>query len=156
MTGGENVVRSLVSVILATLILFALSAGCSRAPNAASSAAADAPKRTGLESIPAADPSKYAKFRELSGWQNPYLVVREDGIGFVDLSNNEIRILKPDEIPAQLTSLPLSAWPYGRVVLVAEAVPKNPTEQTKARLRENRGLLAGTLKELDVQIREAH
>jgi hypothetical protein len=156
MTGGENVVRSLVPVISASLILLALSAGCSKAPDAASSAAADASKRTGLESIPAADPSKYAKFRDASGWQNPYLVVREDGIGFVDLSNNEIRILKPDEIPAQLTSLPMSAWPYGRVVMVAEAVPKNPTEQTKTRLRENRGLLAGTLKELDVQIREAH
>jgi hypothetical protein len=155
MTGGENVVRSLVSVISVSLILLAVSVGCSKAPDAASSAAGDAPKRTGLESITAADPSNYAKFRDRSGWQNPYLVVREDGIGFVDLSNNEIRILKPDEIPAHLASLPPSSWPYGRVVLVAEAVPKNPTEQTKARLRENRGLLAGTLKELDVQIRES-
>jgi hypothetical protein len=41
------------------------------------------------------------------------------------------------------------------VVLVAQAVPKDPTEQTKADLRKNRALLLGTLKELDVQFREA-
>jgi hypothetical protein len=88
-------------------------------------------------------------------WKNPYFVVREDGIGFVDLSNREIHILKPEEIPAELVSLSSSAWPYGRVVLVAQAASKNPSEQTKADLRKNRALLMGTLKELDVQYREA-
>jgi hypothetical protein len=34
-------------------------------------------------------------------------------------------------------------------------VPKDASEQTKARLRENRGLLVGTLKELQVQVYEA-
>jgi hypothetical protein len=109
---------------------------------------------TGLESIPAPDPAKYPSFNDMSGWKNPYLVVREDGIGFVDLSNREIHVLKQEEIPAELVSLPSSAWPYGRVVLVAQAHPKDPTEQTKAKLRENRALLLGTLKELDVQFRE--
>ena len=51
------------------------------------------------------------------------------------------------------TSCPMK--PYGRIVLVAQAVPKDPTEQTKADLRKNRALLLGTLKELDVQFREA-
>jgi hypothetical protein len=41
------------------------------------------------------------------------------------------------------------------VVMVAQAVPKNPTDQTKADLRKNRALLLGTLKELDVQFQEA-
>ncbi len=91
----------------------------------------------------------------MSEWKNPYLVVREDGIGLVDLSNHEVHILKPEQIPAELVSIPSSAWPYGRVVLVAEAVPKIPTDWAKAEVRKNRGLLAGTLKEMDVQIREA-
>lgn len=90
----------------------------------------------------------------MSGWKNPYLVVREDGIGIVDLSNREIRMLKPEEIPAELASLPSSAWPYGRVVLIAPAKPKDPSAETKVRLRENRALLLGTLKELDVQYQE--
>lgn len=88
-------------------------------------------------------------------WKNPYFVVRDDGIGFVDLSNHEVHILTPEQIPAELVSLPSSAWPYGRVVLVTEAAPKIPTDQAKAEVRKNRGLLAGTLKELDVRIQEA-
>ncbi len=116
---------------------------------------APTPKITGLEAIPLPDPSKYPSVRDMTGWQNPYLVVRDDGIGFVDLSNREIHLLKPEEIPAELVSLPSNAWPYGRVVLVTEAVPKNPSDQTKADLRKNRALLLGTLKELDVQFREA-
>jgi len=150
MAVGENVVRTIVS-----LILLAALVACSKPPDAEPVAEAQPPKPTGLESIPAPDPSQYPSFRDMSDWKNPYLVVREDGIGFVDLSNHEVHILKPEEIPAELVSLPSSAWPYGRVVLVAEAVPKIPTDQAKAELRKNRGLLAGTLKEMDVQIREA-
>jgi hypothetical protein len=112
-------------------------------------------QQTGLESIPAPDPKKYPPFSKLSGWQNPYFVVREDGIGFVDLSNREIHILKIEEIPAELASLSSSAWPYGRVVLVAQAIPKDASDQTKATLRANRALLLGTLKDLDVQYQEA-
>lgn len=87
-------------------------------------------------------------------WKNPYLVVRDDGIGFVDISNHEIRVLTPEQIPAELVSLPSNAWPYGRVVLVTEAAPKIPSDAAKAELRKNRGLLVGTLRDLDVQIRE--
>ena len=148
MASGENVVRSLVwLIVLAALV------ACSKAPDAAPATAAL--KRTGLESIPAPVSSKYPSARDLSDWKNPYLIVREDGIGFVDLPNHEVHILKPQEIPAELASLPSSAWPYGRVVLVAEAAPKIPTDQAKAEVRKNRALLVGTLKELDVQIREA-
>jgi hypothetical protein len=140
--------RSVISILLAVML------GCSKAPPP-ETAPAEALGPTGLESIPAPDPTKYPPFNDMVGWKNPYLVVREDGIGFVDLSNREIHILKPEEIPAELVSLPSSAWPYGRVVLVAQAAPKDATEQTKADLRKNRALLIGTLKELDVQVHEA-
>jgi hypothetical protein len=155
MAGGENAVRNVVRTIMrmiVTFILLGALVACSKPPQPA---ATEAPQPTGLESIPMPDPSKYPGLSDMRSWQNPYLVVREDGIGMVDLSNREIHMLKPEEVPAELVSLPSSAWPYGRVVLVAEAVPKNPTDQTKADLRKNRALLLGTLKELDVQFREA-
>ena len=151
MASGENTVRCLVLPMVSLILLAALGA-CSKAPEAAPATAG--PKAAGLESIPAPDRSLYPSFHDLSGWKNPYLVVREDGIGFVDLSNHEVHILKPEEIPAELATLPSSAWPYGRVVLVAEAAPKNPIDQAKAEVRKNRALLVGTLKELDVQIHE--
>ena len=155
MAGGENAVRDVVRTIMrmiVTFILLGALVACSKPPQPEIT---ETRQPTGLESIPAPDPSRYPPFSDMSGWKNPYLIVREDGIGFVDLSNREIHVLKQEEIPAELVSLPSSAWPYGRVVLVAQAHPKDPTEQTKAKLRENRALLLGTLKELDVQFREA-
>jgi hypothetical protein len=149
MAVGENVVRDIVRTLVAFMLVVAL-VGCSKPPQAE-------PTEThvsGLESIPAADPTKYPPFSNMSGWKNPYLIVRDDGIGFLDLANREIHLLKPEEVQAELVALPSSAWPYGRVVLVTEAVPKAPSEQTKEDVRKNRALLLGTLKELDVQYRE--
>lgn len=153
MAGGEYVVH--VRKLFVTCILLGALAACSKPPQPVPAETSEAPKTTGLESIPMPDPAKYPSFRDMSGWKNPYLVVREDGIGIVDLSNREIHMLKPEEVPAELVSLPSSAWPYGRVVLVAQAVPKSPSDQTKADLRKNRALLLGTLKELDVRYQEA-
>jgi hypothetical protein len=166
MAGGEDVVRTgtrtslrtLVRIIvrdpvaaLVTFILLGTLVACSGPARPEST---EASKPTRLESIPAANPSKYPVVSDMAHWQNPYLLVRGDGIGLVDLGNREIHMLKPEQIPGKLVSLPSSAWPYGRVVLVAEGVPKDPTEQTKADVRKNRALLLGTLKELDVQYRE--
>jgi hypothetical protein len=128
--------------------------GCTKAPNPASSAESAPSKETGLESIPAPDSSKFPKYDHMGDWKNPYFVVRDDGIGIVDLSNHEIHILTPEQVPAELASLGSGAWPYGRVVLVTQAIPKDANDQTKATIRKNRALLAGTLKELDVQMQE--
>ena len=149
---GMTIARLFVAFALACDLL-AL-AGCSKPPETPSKPAPEPRMENGLESIPAPDPSKYPKFEDMSGWKNPYFVVREDGIGLVALENHEIHILKPEQIPAELASLGSSAWPYGRVVLVTQAAPRNPTNEAKAEIRKNRALLAGTLKELEVQMRE--
>lgn len=146
--------RVAASGLIAVLWLASMVA-CSKPPEAASSAGSEATKTTGLESIPSPDRAKFPPFNDMRGWKNPYFVVREDGIGFVDLSNREVHILTPEQIPAELASLGSDAWPYGRVVLVAEAKPANPSEATKSEIRKNRGLLVGTLKELNVAIQEA-
>ena len=143
--------RDAIRTIAAVVLLAALAACSKPEPKPA----VETTQTTGLESIPGPDPSKYPPLRDMASWKNPYFVVREDGIGIVDLSNREIHMLKPEEIQAELVSLGSSAWPYGRVVLVAEAVPKNPSEATKAELRKNRALLLGTLKEMAVEFREA-
>ncbi len=145
--------RTLALPIALLCMFLTLLAGCSKPP-AETAESADTSKFADLASIPAPDPSKFPKIEDMSDWRNPYFVVREDGIGLVDMSNHEVHILRPEEIPAELVSLPSSAWPYGRIVLIAEAKPKIPSEQAKSDIRKNRGLLTGTLKELDVQIRE--
>jgi hypothetical protein len=146
-------VRHFVPAFLSYFLLAVLVA-CSKPPQPEAVAPSE-PQPTGLERIPVPDPSKFPTLNNMASWQNPYLVIREDGIGFVDLSNHEIHILKQEEIPAELVSLSTTAWPYGRIVMVAQALPKDASDQTKADVRKNRALLLGTLKELDVQVREA-
>ena len=112
MAGGENVVRPLRS-LLALCILFAALAACSKPP-AGSRGQRKRRKPTGLESIPMPDPAKYPSISDMSGWKNPYLIVREDGIGIVDLSNREIHMLKPEEVPAELVVAAVervAVWP---------------------------------------------
>lgn len=138
------------------MILLGALVACSKQPQPQPQPEASAARQpTGLEHIPDPDSTKYPRFSDMKDWQNPYLIVREDGVGMVDLSNREIHLLKQEEIPAELASLPTSAWPYGRVVLVTQAVPQSATDQTKAELRKNRALLLGTLQELSVEVREA-
>jgi hypothetical protein len=141
--------------ILIALILLVSLASCTKPDAPAPQPSADVSKETGLERIPEPDPSKYPRLQDLPQWRNPQLVVREDGIGLVDRENHEVHILTLEQVPAELVSLSETAWPYGRVVLVTQAATANSSDQSKAKLRENRGLLMGTLKELQVQIREA-
>lgn len=87
----------------------------------------------------------------MKAWRNPYLIVRVDGVGLLDVSNNEQQIVDPDKLPAALAKLPGSAWPYGRVVAVQE-ISAAASEDDKAKLRKNRALVAGTLEGMQVLI----
>ncbi|HWZ84414.1 MAG TPA: hypothetical protein VNW47_17425 [Terriglobales bacterium] len=142
------------TLIYVTVMLLGILVACSK-PDAPAPQASTTPQETGMERIPEPDSTKYPRLQDLATWQNPQLVVREDGIGLIDLENREVHILKLEQVEAELVSLPATAWPYGRAVLLSQAAPLDNSEQSRAKLRENRGLLVGTLKNLRVQIREA-
>jgi hypothetical protein len=114
-----------------------------------------------LQNIPPANPTKYADSREKKNWQNPYLVVRAEGVGLLTgVTANQEQILKPDEVLTALAHLPPSAWPYGRVaaILLQEAPAgsvrgsEQRSEQQKVALRRNRGTVAGELQRAHVEI----
>lgn len=135
-------------VIAIVVLTLGLSA-CTGSQKAADEAALEASAQAKIGSIPAANPHTYQGSKESKAWRNPYLVVRPDGIGLVDLPNHEIHILKPAEVMQALAKLPASDWPYGRVVALEEL---GGSEEDKVRIRANKGLLVGTLKQLQVSI----
>ena len=104
-----------------------------------------------IESLPPADPQKFQSVRNMKDWKNPYLIVRTDGVALLKADANEQRLLDPDRLTDELGQLPASAWPYGRVVAVAESAVSG-SDDDKARLRKNRAVVAGTLESLQVQI----
>jgi hypothetical protein len=105
-----------------------------------------------IEALPPADTKQVSAVRDMKNWRNPYLIVRVDGVGLLDPANNEQKILTPDQLLAALGELPASAWPYGRVVAVAENAAAGSSQADKAQLRRNRALVAGTLENLHVVI----
>ena len=104
-----------------------------------------------VESLPPADPQKFQTVHNMKDWKNPYLIVRTDGVALLNAADSEQRLLDPDRLTDELAQLPASAWPYGRVIAVAEGSVSS-SEDDKARLRKNRAVVAGTLESLQVQI----
>ncbi|MGD0268429.1 MAG: hypothetical protein ABSB14_05150 [Candidatus Sulfotelmatobacter sp.] len=106
-----------------------------------------------LQVVPPADPAKYPALREAKHWSNPYLVIRPDAVGLLtSVAANEEQILKPDEVLHALVHLPASAWPYGRAVAILVDEKPTSSEQDKAALRRNRGIVAGDLEGANVAI----
>jgi hypothetical protein len=133
----------------ALAVAVALLASCAKPPSAPQEAAASPEAR--IQQIPPADSGKYAVVRDMKTWRNPYLIVRVDGVGLLDVSNNEQQIVDPDKLPEALAKLPTSAWPYGRVVAIQE-IGAVSSEEDKAKLRKNRALAAGALESMKVLI----
>ena len=124
-------------------------AACARPP--ATSGEAGITPEARLQQIPPTDPHKYVGMRDMKGWRNPYLIIRPDGVGLLDPANNEQRLLKTDELVETLAALPAAAWPYGRIVVVTEASPAGAEDQ-KAAIRRIKGIVAGTLESMHIQI----
>jgi hypothetical protein len=137
----------LLSVLAASLVILA---SCAKPPSAPAQAASVSPEAR-IQQIPAADPQKYAALKDMKAWRNPYLIVRLDGVGLLDVSNSEQQIVDPDKLPEALAKLPASAWPYGRIVAIHE-ISANASDQDHATLRKNRALVAGSLESMKVEI----
>ena len=97
-----------------------------------------------LQAIPSADSAEYSQIHDMRKWRNPYLVIRNDGVGLLDPADSAEIVLKPEELLAALARLPSSAWPYGRVVAVSENSVRN-SEQDAIAIRRNKGIVGGIL-----------
>ncbi len=133
----------LISILLATLCLCACTSNQVEAP------APDA--ATLLQAIPVADRAKYERIQDMRNWRNPYLVIRTDGVGLLDPADNAEIVLKPEEVLDRLARLPVSAWPYGRVVAATENGVR-ASEQDSVAIRRNKGIVGGILQGAHIAI----
>lgn len=122
-------------------------ASCSSAPKPGTTTDLNPFER--IQAIPPADAKKYRE-ADYRSWRNPYLIIRADGVGLLDSDNNEVRIVKPEELTQALGNLPPSAWPYGRVVAVTETGVRASGDDVL--IRKNRGIVLGTLEGMHVLV----
>jgi len=101
--------------------------------------------------IPAPDPGKYHSILEARNWQNPYLIVRANGIDVRPISAvTQVPTMPPADVIAYLEKLPSIAWPYGLVVAVSENGVRVAGDD--ARIKRNREELVGLLKNAGVTV----
>ena len=105
-----------------------------------------------LQAIPPADAAKYDHIQDMKTWQNPYLIVRPDGVLLLDAADNAEIHLKTDELLPALAKLPASKWPYGRVVAAAE-IGVRASEQDGVAIRRNKGIVGGILQDAHIAIK---
>jgi hypothetical protein len=106
------------------------------------------PANSITERIPAADPKKYQGIHDGKDWQNPYLIIRAEGIEIVGVSDarNPLTI---DAAMGILEALPDSAWPYGRVVAIQD-IGAVSSENQHSPVVEMRDKVSARLGELGV------
>jgi hypothetical protein len=136
---------------IALMMSLAALTACSKPPSEPQETTTAASPEARIQQIPPADPLKYAGMRDMKAWRNPYLIIKVDGVGLLDVSNNEEQHVDPDKLSEALARLPGSAWPYGRVIAIQE-ISAAGSDQDKAKLRKNRALVAGALESMQVLI----
>ena len=102
-----------------------------------------------------ANPQRYKSIHDAKKWQNPILVIHADGIQVISrgLSSGD-RTVAPTDLRQTLIDLPLTAWPYGRVVAV-QGIGLHPADLSDGpAITNNRTVTLAILKTLGVTVEE--
>jgi hypothetical protein len=100
-----------------------------------------------------ADSRRYNAIRVASDWENPYLVIRPDGIAVIAKGIVSGRkTVSSADLEQTLIELPLTAWPYGRVVAVQDISIFSGARSDDELIAKNREAALSILKRLRVEV----
>ena len=106
------------------------------------------------------NPRKYQDVQDGNNWLNPYLVIRPEGIEVIwKISSVERKVILKDDLKKVLISLPVAAWPYGRIVGVQEVGIRNGFlnsevwRKDEKLIEKNKLAVNKVLTSLDIQIK---
>ena len=144
------------AIISLCLLLSQVLAACDQKDHlpTTQSSAGPQPTRGKLDShIPPPDPSKYKDVRDARDWQNPYLIIRAEGVEvLLRGAAVERQIIPCDELAVFLESLPATAWPYGRVVAAQEVGIRRSDGRDDQPIAENKARVERILRLLGVEV----
>jgi hypothetical protein len=121
----------------------------------AADAAAQGPRvAVALDSrIPAADSSQYREIRDAKEWKNPKVTILPTGI---EVESEALpsgrKTVGISELRALLIGLPVSAWPYGRVVLATDIGILAAVSRDEAAIRANHQRADAILRQLRIEV----
>jgi len=100
-----------------------------------------------------ADPQRYKSIRDAKDWENPYLVIRREGIEVIakGLPSGRQTVAATD-LQRTLIDLPATAWPYGRVVAMQDIGIRAADRGDEQPIADNRNVALAGLKRLQVTV----
>jgi hypothetical protein len=100
-----------------------------------------------------ANPQRYKSILDAKDWENPYLVVRRDGIEVIAKALSSGRqTVNAADLQRPLIELPVAAWPYGRVVALSDIGIVAPDGADNQPINENREAALAILKALQIAV----
>ena len=101
--------------------------------------------------IGAAAPQGHRSIRDAKDWENPYLVIRREGIEVIakPLSSGRQTVAAAD-LQQTLIALPVTAWPYGRIAVVQEISIRTGGDEKP--IADNLKAALAILEKLDVMV----
>ncbi len=100
-----------------------------------------------------ANPKRYKSVRDGKDWENPYLVIRREGIEVIARGLPAGQgIIASTDLRRMLIELPVTAWPYGRVVVVAEIGLRSGDGSDEQPIADNLNATLAILKTLQVTV----
>ena len=100
-----------------------------------------------------ANPQRYKSIHDAKDWKNPILVIRQDGIEVISkgLPSGQ-RTVASTDLQRTLIDLPVTAWPYGRVVAVQDIGLRAADLSDEQPIAHNRNVTLAILKTLQVTV----
>ena len=103
--------------------------------------------------IPPAIHAKHRDIRDAKDWRNPKITIRAEGIEVVTPAiPGGRRTVIPADLRDLLVGLPVTAWPYGRVVLASDIGLRQADRSDDEPIRRNHDAAEKVLKALDVEV----
>ena len=101
--------------------------------------------------IPSADDSLFNAVRDSRDWRNPHLLVSDKGLELRSLSSPEPRMVPLSGLQQTLVKLPVTDWPYGRIVAVQSPSIGSSDAVSIEASKQNVEAARGALKALGVR-----
>ena len=109
------------------------------------------PVAKGFALVPPADLTATQRARTPVEWKNPFLVIRSEGVEMnTSRGSSGLNAVSVSRMREILLSLPVDAWPYGRIVAVQEISIRSRNDDRS--IDRNRSELESMLKDLDITI----
>ena len=83
---------------------------------------------------------------------NPYITIYDNSVSVTWNKRLNHKELQPEEVENFLVDLPVSAWPYGRIIVLTECGPSSGTKDTEHFRKQSRSIIVAAMKRLGVAL----